>query len=87
MSYSHQNVDYVFIDPTFKDLMRVFWKLPPFLQFLAIGALLIVKENADSSMKGVLLLPELSLLEFFPCHFHKPVRIKIFPVKQNLNFL
>ena len=77
LSYSHQNVDYVFIDPTFKDLMMVF-------AISSVGAissymgLLIIKENADSSMKGVITSTGAVLAGILArATFYKPVRIDI----------
>ena len=72
-----KNVDYVFIDPTFKDLMMVF-------AISSVGAissymgLLIVKENADSSMKGVITSTGAVLAGILArATFYKPVRIDI----------
>jgi len=76
-TYSHDGVNYVFIDPTFKDLIMVF-TISAIGSISSYMALLIIKEKPDAAMKGVVTSLGTAITGIFArAAFYKPIKIDI----------
>ena len=76
-SYSHENINYIYIDPTFKDLIMVF-SISAISSISSYMALLIVKENPDAAMKGVVSSVSGAIGGIFArSAFYKPIKVDI----------
>jgi len=76
-TYSHENINYIFIDPTFKDLIMVF-SISAVSGLSSYMAVLIMKENPDAAMKGVASSFGAAIAGIFArSTFYKPIKIDI----------
>lgn len=76
-TYSHETVNYVFIDPNYKDLIMVF-SMSALGGISSYMALLIIKKNPDPPMKGVTASVSTIITGLFArTAFYKPIKIDI----------
>tara|TARA_B100001996_G_C18369206_1_gene480934 strand:- start:68 stop:538 length:471 start_codon:yes stop_codon:yes gene_type:complete len=76
-TYSHENVNFIFIDPTFKDLIMVF-SISALSGVSSYMAVLIMKKNPDATMKGVISSFGAAIAGVFARSvFYKPIKIDI----------
>tara|TARA_B100000945_G_scaffold293171_1_gene268904 strand:- start:203 stop:673 length:471 start_codon:yes stop_codon:yes gene_type:complete len=76
-SYNHKDINYVFIDPTLKDLIMVF-AISTISGISSYMALLIIKNKPDAAMKGVTISISSVLAGIIArSTFYKPIKIDI----------
>ena len=76
-TYSHENVNFIYVDPTFKDLIMVF-SISALSGISSYMAVLIIKESPDAAMKGVVSSFGAAIAGVFArSTFYKPIKIDI----------